>query len=52
MLRFNLDFRAWAKQGRADRPMPTLFSGREIVGAALNRLLRLAFALVRNQTYY
>jgi hypothetical protein len=26
--------------------------GREIVGAALNRLLRLAFALVKNQTYY
>jgi hypothetical protein len=27
-------------------------SGREIVGAALNRLLRLAFVLVKNQTFY
>ncbi|MFC2004030.1 hypothetical protein ACFLUK_00585 [Chloroflexota bacterium] len=27
-------------------------NGREVVGAALNRLLRLAFTMVKNQTYY
>jgi len=52
MLRFNTDFRAWAKQ-RRERPVhANPLSGREVVGAALNRLLRLAFALVKNQTYY
>jgi len=52
MLRFNPDFRAWAKQ-RRERPIhANPLSGREIVGAALNRLLRLAFALVKNHTYY
>jgi transposase len=52
MLRFNPDFRAWAKQ-RRERPVhANPLSGREVVGAALNRLLRLAFALVKNRTYY
>lgn len=52
MLRFNSDFRAWAKQ-RRERPVhANPLSGREVVGAALNKLLRLAFALVKNQTYY
>jgi len=52
MLRFNEDFRAWAKQ-RRERPVhANPLNGREIVGAALNRLLRLSFALVKNQTYY
>ena len=52
MLRFNPDFRAWAKQ-RRERPVhANPLSGREVVGAALNRLLRLAFALVKNQTFY
>jgi transposase len=52
MLRFNPDFRAWAKQ-RRERPVhANPLSGREVVGAALNRLLRLAFALVKNQAYY
>jgi hypothetical protein len=52
MLRFNLDFRAWAKQ-RRERPVhANPLSGREVVGAALNRLLRLAFALVKNRTFY
>jgi transposase len=52
MLRFNDDFRAWAKQ-RRERPVhANPLNGREVVGAALNRLLRLAFALVKNQTYY
>jgi len=52
MLRFNADFRAWAKQ-RRERPVhANPMSGREVVGAALNRLLRLAFAMVKNKTYY
>ena len=52
MLRLNSDFRAWAKQMR-ERPVhANPLNGREIVGAALNRLFRLAFAMVKNQTYY
>jgi len=52
MLRFNVDFRAWAKQ-RRERPVhANPLGGREIVGAALNRLLRLAFALAKNRTLY
>jgi transposase len=52
MLRFNPDFRAWAKQ-RRERPVhANPLGGREIVGAALNRLLRLSFALVKNQAFY
>jgi len=52
MLRFNPDFRAWAKQRRERPAHANPLCGREVVGAALNRLLRLAFALVKNQTYY
>ncbi len=52
MLRLNSDFRAWAKQMRERPAHANPLNGREIVGAALNRLLRLAFALVKNQTYY
>jgi transposase len=52
MLRFNPDFRAWAKQRRERPAHANPLNGREVVGAALNRLLRLAFALVKNQTYY
>jgi hypothetical protein len=52
MLRFNPDFRAWAKQRRERPAHANPLNGREIVGAALNKLLRLAFALVKDQTYY
>jgi transposase len=52
MQRFNADFRKWAKE-RRERPVhANPLSGREIVGAALNKLFRLAFALVKNRTYY
>jgi transposase len=52
MLRFNADFRVWAKQ-RRERPVhANPLGGREVVGAALNKLLRLAFALVKNKTLY
>jgi len=52
MLRFNSDFRAWAKQRRERPAHANPLNGREVVGAALNRLFRLAFAMVKNQTYY
>ncbi len=52
MLRFNPDFRDWAKQRRERPAHANPLGGREVVGAALNRLLRLAFALVKNKTYY
>ena len=52
MLRFNEDFRAWAKQRRERPTHANPLNGREVVGAALNKLLRLAFALVKNQTRY
>ena len=52
MLRLNPDFRAWAKQRRERPAHANPLNGKEVVGAALNRLLRLAFAMVKNQTYY
>jgi len=52
MLRFNSDFRDWAKKLR-ERPVGAHpLRGREVVMAAVNKLLRLAFALVRKQSYY
>jgi transposase len=52
LLRFNPDFRVWAKRLK-ERPVhANPLNGREVVGAACNRLLRLAFILVKNQTYY
>jgi hypothetical protein len=52
MRRFNADFRAWAKQ-RRERPVhANPLVGREVVGAALYGLLRLAFALVKYKTLY
>ena len=52
LLRHNADFRAWAKRLR-ERPVHAHpLNGKEIVGAALNRLLRLAFTLVKKQALY
>ncbi len=52
MLRFNPDFRAWAKK-LWERPVhANPLGGREIVRAGLNKLLRLAFTLVKKQTFY
>jgi len=52
MLRLNPDFRAWGKRLR-ERPVHEHpLNGKEIVGAALNRLLRLAFTLVKKQAFY
>ncbi|NVM22499.1 MAG: IS110 family transposase [Desulfobacterales bacterium] len=52
LLRHNPDFRSWAKRLR-ERPVhANPLNGKEIVGATLNRLLRLAFTLVKKQTFY
>jgi transposase len=52
LLRFNSDFRAWAKRIRERPAHANPLGGREILGAALNKLLRLVFALVKKQTFY
>jgi len=52
MLRFNSDFRAWAKNMRERPAHANPLNGREVVGACLNRLLRLSFALAKKQSYY
>ena len=52
LLRHNLDFRSWANQ-RRERPVHAHpLKNREVIGAAANRLLRLAYALVRKQALY
>jgi transposase len=52
LLRHNNDFKVWAKarQERAANAHP--LHRREVIGAAINRLLRLVFALVKKQTLY
>jgi len=52
ILRHNSDFRIWAKKLR-ERPVhANPLNGKEAVGAAVNRLLRLAFTLVKKETFY
>jgi hypothetical protein len=52
MMRFNDEFRTWAKRLR-ERPVhANPLGGGEILVAALNRLLRLVFAPVKNRAYY
>ena len=52
LFRHNPDFRAWVKRLR-ERPVhANPLNGKEIVGAALNRLLRLVYALVRKKEFY
>jgi transposase len=48
----NPDFRDWAKRLRERPAHENPLSGKEVVGAALNRLLRLVYALVRKQEFY
>jgi len=52
MLRFNPDFRAWAKMLWEHPVHANPLNSKEIVGAAVNRLLRLAFALVKRHSFY
>ena len=52
LFRHNPDFRAWAKRLK-ERPVhENPLNGKEVVGAALNRLLRLAYVLVKKQEFY
>ena len=52
LFRHNLDFRAWAKRLRERPAYANPLNGKEVVGAALNRLLRLVYALVRKKEFY
>jgi transposase len=52
LFRHNPDFRTWAKRLR-ERPVhANPLHGKEVVGAALNRLLRLVYTLVKKQEFY
>jgi transposase len=48
----NPEFRTWAKRLRERPANANPLSGREIVGAGINKLLRIGFALVKKQTFY
>jgi transposase len=52
LFRHNPDFRAWAKRLRERPAHANPLNGKEVIGAALNRLLRLVFALVKKQEFY
>lgn len=52
MLRLNSDFHAWARELWEHPAHANPRNGREVIGAALNRLLRLVFTLVKEQTFY
>jgi transposase len=52
LLRHNLDFRAWARRHRKRPVHARPLKAREVLGAAANRLLRLAYALVNKQALY
>ena len=52
LLCHNSDFRAWARKLRQRPAHANPLNGREIVGAAINKLFRLAFALVKKQSFY
>jgi len=52
LLSHNPDFRTWAKRLRERPAHANPLSGREIVGAGINKLLRIGFTLVKKQTFY
>jgi len=52
LLRHNPDFRTWAKRLRERPAHANPLSGREILGAGINKLLRIGFVLVKKQTFY
>ncbi len=52
LFRHSPDFRAWAKRLRNRPPHANPLGGKEVVGAALNRLLRLIFVLAKKQEFY
>ena len=52
LLSHNPDFRTWAKRLRERPAHANPLSGREIVGAGVNKLLRIGFTLVKKQAFY
>lgn len=52
LLRHNDDFRDWIKKLRERPVQGHPLNKKESIGAASNRLLRLAFALVKNKSFY
>jgi transposase len=52
LFRHNPDFRSWAKRLRERPAHANPLNGKEVVGAALNRLLRVVFALVKKHEFY
>ncbi len=52
LLRCNPDFRAWAKNKQDCQAHAHPLHRREVIGAGINRLLRLVFALVSKQIFY
>jgi len=52
LFRHNPDFRAWAKRLRERPAHANPLNGKEVVGAALNRLLRLVYTLVKKWEFY
>jgi transposase len=52
ILRYNNEFKSWAKARQARPEQSHPLQRREVIGAALNRLLRIVFSLVKNKTYY
>ena len=52
LFRHNPDFRAWAKRLRERPAYANPLNGKEVVGAALNRLLRLVYVLAKKQEFY
>jgi len=52
LFRHNPDFQAWAKRLRERPAYSNPLNGKEVVGAALNRLLRLIYVLAKKQEFY
>ena len=52
LLRSNVEFQTWAKRLAERGPQAHPLHKREILGAAMNKLLRLYFALVSKQQVY
>jgi hypothetical protein len=52
LLRHNPDFRTWAKRLRERPAHANPLTGKEIMGAAVNKLLRIGFVLAKKQTFY
>jgi len=52
LLCHNPDFRIWAKRLRERPAHANPLTGKEIMGAAVNKLLRIGFVLVKKRTFY